>query len=81
MGCIRFRSKKSLDAGAGSRQGRLAMSSVLFTLVIREEDLRIRKRKPPCGKVFRDRKKYTRKEKHKGRCRDTAAPLVFLSLR
>ena len=51
------------------------MSAVLFTLVIREEDLRIRKRKPPCGQVFRDRKKYTRKEKHKGRCRDTAASL------
>ena len=57
------------------------MSAVIFTLVIREEDQRIRKRKPPCGKVFRDRKKYTRKEKHKGRCRDTAAPLAFLCLR
>ncbi len=57
------------------------MSAVIFTLVIREEDQRIRKRKPPCGKLFRDRKKYTRKEKHKGRCRDTAAPLAFLCLR
>ena len=55
------------------------MAAVIFTLVISDEEVRIRKRKPPCGKVFRDRKKYTRKGKHKGRCRDTVAPLVPFS--
>ncbi len=56
----------------------MSSSDVLFSLVLCEEGLHICKRKPPYGKVFRDCKKYTRKEKHKGRCQDTAVPLVLL---
>lgn len=41
------------------------MSRIKFTIVIREEELRTRKRSAPSVKVFRDRTKYSRKAKHR----------------
>lgn len=44
-----------------------------ITIVIPYSEIKVRKRKPPKTKVFRDKKKYSRKAKHrKGPCESTA---------
>lgn len=38
------------------------MSKVIDTIIIRQEDLKVRKKCPPPGKVIRDKTKYNRKK-------------------
>ena len=41
------------------------MSKVAFTIVVKETDIKVRKQQPQTTRVFRNKKKYSRKEKHK----------------
>jgi len=43
---------------------------ILFTIKIPEEEIKIRKELPPPEKTIKDKKKYTRKKKHKNRSED-----------
>jgi hypothetical protein len=51
------------------------MGKVIDKIIIRDEDIKIRKNQPPVGKVFKDKKKYNRNEKHKKKVGD--GPLFY----
>ncbi len=50
------------------------MSQVKLSIVIKESDLHVRKRRVPSCKAFRDKTKYTRKAKHKNTSPEDACP-------
>jgi len=52
--------------------------SIVFSICIREAEIRVRKRRPPAARFFRNKKSYSRKLKHKGAAQYGAAPHFFL---